>query len=173
MYYPVFSKVFIPWCFDHGVSDILIILSVMFSSCCASSRFHFSFLSLLCDSVLLFDFELSFSSEFDFSLVFLFLSSLRITLSSGFGLAWSSFRGSSSTLNATVLLAKKQKFCFDIQVAENDPFKYFFCSCFKVIPDFITCRPTFVRSDIISNIFKVRTIVVKKQIAKIYIKRLY
>ena len=59
--------------------------------------------------------------------------------------------------------------CF--QVVKTEPFKHFFCSYFKVIHDFIKCRSTFIRSGIISIVCKVRTIVFKKQITKIYVKQ--
>ena len=36
--------------------------------------------------------------------------------------------------------------CF--QVVETEPFKHFFCSCFKVIHDFIKCKSTLIRSGI-------------------------
>ena len=59
--------------------------------------------------------------------------------------------------------------CF--QVVETEPFKHLFCSCFKVIHDFIKCRSTLVRSGIISKVCKVWSIVFKKQITKIYVKQ--
>ena len=59
--------------------------------------------------------------------------------------------------------------CF--QVVETETFKHFFSSYFKDIHGFIKCRSTFARSSITSKVCKVRTIVLKKQITKIYVKQ--
>ena len=67
--------------------------------------FFFS-VSLLCLSILLPAFELTFVSVFGFSLVFVFLLSLRIALSSGFEFTRSPFTGGSSALTAIVLVEK-------------------------------------------------------------------
>ena len=57
--------------------------------------------------------------------------------------------------------------CF--QVVETGPCKHFFCRYFKVVHDFIKCRSTFIRIGVISKIY--RTIVLKKQIRNIYVKK--
>ena len=68
-----------------------------------SPSFFFS-VSLLCLSILLLAFELMFVSVFGFPLVFVFLLSLHIALSSGFEFIRSPFMGGSSALTATVLV---------------------------------------------------------------------
>ena len=52
---------------------------------------------------------------------------------------------------------------------ETEPFKQFFCVCFKVIHNFIKCWSTFVKSGIISKTGKVRTIALKNQINHLYL----
>ena len=47
---------------------------------------------------------------------------------------------------------------------ETEPFKQFFCVCFKVIHNFSKCWSTFVKSGIISKTGKVRTAALKNQI---------
>ena len=88
--------------FDHAVSKyhdfltfILIFLTVIFCSCRSPALSFFFSVSLLCISLLLLAFELTFVSVFDFSLLFVFLLSLRIALSSGFEFTRSSFTGGS------------------------------------------------------------------------------
>ena len=56
--------------------------------------------------------------------------------------------------------------CF--QVIKAVPLKYFFCSYFKLIHDFIKYKSTLPRSGIISKVCKFRTIVLQK-ITKIYV----
>ena len=62
--------------------------------------------SLLCISLLLLAFELTFVSVFDFSLVFGFLLSLRIALSLSFEFTRSPFTGGLSALTTTVLVER-------------------------------------------------------------------
>ena len=64
----------------------------------------------------------------------------------------------------------KQMTCRGIffQVVETESFKHSFYSYFKVLHGFIMYMSTFVRIGIMSKIWKVRTIVFKKQIKKIY-----
>ena len=99
--------------FDHAVSKyhdfltfILIFLTVIFCSYRFRGTSIFFSVSLLCLSILLLAFELTFVSVFDFSLVFIFLLSLRIALSSGFEFTRSPFTGSSSALTAIVLVER-------------------------------------------------------------------
>ena len=63
--------------------------------------------SLLCLSALLFGFKLTFVSMFGFSLLFFFLLSRRIALSSDFEFDRSSFTGALSALTAAVLLKRQ------------------------------------------------------------------
>ena len=60
---------------------------------------------------------------------------------------------------------------FAFRLLKLNDFKHVFSSYFKIIHDFIKCRSTFVRSGIISKIYKIRTIVLRKQITKIYVKQ--
>ena len=72
------------------------------------------------------------------------------------------------------LIRRKKRMTFGsicAQVVEIEPFKHFFCSYFTAIHEFIKCRSSFVWSGIISKVCNVRTIVLKKQITKIYVKK--
>ena len=98
--------------FDHAVSKyhdfltfILIFLTVIFCSYRSRGAFIF-FVSLLCLSILLLAFVLTFVSVFAFSLLFVFLLSLRIVLSSGFEFTRSPFTGGSSASTAIVLVER-------------------------------------------------------------------
>ena len=74
--------------------------------------------------------------------------------------------------NRLIRRSKQMSFrstCFHI--VEIEPFKHFFWSYFNGIHDFINCRSTPVSSDMISKIYNVKTIVLKKQITKIPVKQ--
>ena len=63
--------------------------------------------SLLCLSILLLAFELTFVSVFDFCLVFVFLLPMRIAPSSRFEFTRSPFTGGSSAITAIVLVKRE------------------------------------------------------------------
>ena len=77
------------------------------------------------------------------------------------------------TLTGKFWQEKKQKMTFRsicFQVVETEPFKKNLSSCFKVMYNFIKCKSAFARSGII-KVCKARSIVLKKQITKTYVKQ--